>query len=52
MDILGKVHEQKALEGEDNYSMKLDLTGFIPGVYFINLNSLDQIYTIKIVIVE
>ncbi|MBK9014526.1 MAG: T9SS type A sorting domain-containing protein [Saprospiraceae bacterium] len=42
--------EQSELEGDDHYTTKLDLTGLAPGIYFINLRSINQVHTVKIVV--
>ncbi len=50
VDVLGKILEQNELEGDDHYTTKLDFTDFLPGIYFINLRSVNQVHTVKIVV--
>ncbi len=52
LDVLGQILQQAELEGDDQYETKLDLGDYLPGIYFINLKSLNQVHTLKVVVTE
>lgn len=52
LDVLGQVLQQDELEGDDHYETKLDLGNYLPGIYFINLKSQNQVHTLKVVVSE
>ncbi|MGK0364140.1 MAG: hypothetical protein ACI85O_001196, partial [Saprospiraceae bacterium] len=49
VDILGRVHEERILTGEEKYSTEFSLQKLIDGVYYIHLHSADRNVTLGIV---